>query len=117
MEKQEEISNYLPRSKPYKVAYGGGLYLEVEPNGRKSWRIRYKYKGRDNRLTVGQFPSTKLEEARSRCRKAKNLSYMGKRPKKAFWMLDEDQQEEALLHEHLNDIKKLLKTIIDTLGM
>ena len=37
-----------PLSKPYKLADGGGLYLEVTPAGSKYWRLKYRYGGKDN---------------------------------------------------------------------
>lgn len=37
-----EIKNAKPREKPYKLADGGGLYLEVTPAGGKHWRIKYR---------------------------------------------------------------------------
>jgi hypothetical protein len=30
-----------PRGRPYKLLDGDGLYLLVQPNGRKDWRLRY----------------------------------------------------------------------------
>ncbi|HMC13078.1 MAG TPA: Arm DNA-binding domain-containing protein [Gallionellaceae bacterium] len=32
-----------PNSSPYKLADGGGLYLLVNPNGAKYWRLNYRY--------------------------------------------------------------------------
>jgi hypothetical protein len=31
-----------PQAKPYKLAYGAGMFLEVKPNGAKAWRYRFK---------------------------------------------------------------------------
>ena len=32
-----------PREKPYKLADGHGLYLEVAPNGSRYWRLKYRF--------------------------------------------------------------------------
>lgn len=34
--------NAKPKAEPYKLRDGKGLYLEVKPNGTKSWRYRFK---------------------------------------------------------------------------
>jgi len=53
-----------PRDKPYKLADGKGLYLEVLPTGVKSWRWKYRFGGKEKRLVFGTFPDLKLGEAR-----------------------------------------------------
>lgn len=42
-----------PREKRYKLADGGGLYLEILPNGTKSWRMKYRWLGKEKRLVIG----------------------------------------------------------------
>ena len=42
-----------PKEKAYKMADGGGLYLEVSPKGSKYWRMKYRRpltKGRSTRF-------------------------------------------------------------------
>jgi hypothetical protein len=34
------IRNAKAPEKPYKLADGGGLYIEIKPNGSKLWRLR-----------------------------------------------------------------------------
>lgn len=60
------IRNAKPRTKPYKLSDGAGLYLEVMPNGSRYWRWRYRYDGKDTRLAFGVFPEVALAEARER---------------------------------------------------
>ena len=38
--------------KAYKLFDGGGLYLEVMPNGNKLWRLKYYYLGKEKRITA-----------------------------------------------------------------
>ncbi|MDO9226480.1 MAG: Arm DNA-binding domain-containing protein [Pseudomonadota bacterium] len=49
----------------YRLPDGGGLYLEVHPNGGKFWRFRYRYDGKQNSVSCGVFPAVPIEEART----------------------------------------------------
>lgn len=61
----------LPRPKPYKLADGGGLYLEVMPNGSRYWRMKYRFAGKEKRLAIGVYPAVTLAEAREKREQAK----------------------------------------------
>lgn len=52
-----------PKDRPYKVGVGAGLYLEIKPNGSKLWRLKYRFAGKENKLSLGAFPSVSLEQA------------------------------------------------------
>ena len=41
-----------PAAKAYKLAIGGGLYLEVMPGGSKLWRWKYRIGGKENRYAI-----------------------------------------------------------------
>jgi integrase len=43
-----------------------GLYLRVMPSGKKTWAFRWSTAGRVQRITLGGWPATTLEQARSR---------------------------------------------------
>ena len=53
-----------PKEKPFQVADGGGLVLEVMPGGAKVWRMRYRPAGKPQKLTIGQYPTGGLSKAR-----------------------------------------------------
>ena len=36
--------------KPVRLFDGGGLYLELAPNGGKWWRLKYRFAGKEKRL-------------------------------------------------------------------
>lgn len=57
------VRNASPRSKPYKISAGGGLYLEVMPSGAKYWRMKYRFAGREKRLAIGVYPLISLKRA------------------------------------------------------
>lgn len=60
------IKNAKPRLKPYKLADADQLYLVVQPNGRKFWRMNYSYLGKQKTLSFGRWPDVTLAEAREK---------------------------------------------------
>lgn len=69
-----------PQAKPYKMADGGGMYLEVMPNGSRYWRMKYRYGGKEKRLAFGVYPDVPLIVARERREKARKLLANGGDP-------------------------------------
>ena len=45
---------------------GGGLYLEISPSGGKWWRLKYRFAGKEKRISLGIYPEVSLKEARGR---------------------------------------------------
>ena len=60
------IRKAKPGDKPVRLFDGGGLYLELAPNGGKWWRLKYRFEGKEKRLSLGVFPDVSLKEARRR---------------------------------------------------
>lgn len=57
-----------PADKAYQEADEGGLFVEVMPGGAKVWRMRYRIGGRgakQEKITLGNYPTYALAEARS----------------------------------------------------
>jgi|GEM_PF-6517618 len=52
--------NAKPAAKAYKMADGGGLYLEIMPTGAKYWRCKYRFLGKEKRLAFGVYPEVGL---------------------------------------------------------
>jgi integrase len=65
--------NAKARAKPYKLAAGAGLYLEIMPTGARYWRLKYRYGGKEKRLALGVFPEVSLAAARLNAEKARAL--------------------------------------------
>ncbi|MEQ1741165.1 MAG: Arm DNA-binding domain-containing protein [Candidatus Nitrotoga sp.] len=55
-----------PEVKAYKMANGGGMYLEVMPTGSKYWRLKYRFGGKEKRLAFGVCPDVSTVQARER---------------------------------------------------
>ncbi|WP_338742996.1 integrase arm-type DNA-binding domain-containing protein [Pseudomonas sp. KK18] len=61
-----------PTDRAYKLFDGDGLYLLVQPNGRKGWRLRYvKPDGREGLTSFGNYPVITLADARRKRLEAK----------------------------------------------
>lgn len=63
-----KLKNLKPADKSYQEADEGGLFLEVMPGGTKVWRMRYRVGGREakqEKITLGDYPTYALVEARS----------------------------------------------------
>jgi hypothetical protein len=54
-----------PAAKPYKQADGGGLFVLVQPSGRKSWRIAFRVEKKQKFLSGGTYPDVSLRDARA----------------------------------------------------
>ena len=61
------VKNAKPKDKTYRL-YDSvvGLYLEVAPSGGKWWRLKYRFNGKEKRISVGTYPTTGLKKARQR---------------------------------------------------
>jgi integrase len=55
-----------PQARAFKLFDGGGLYLEVSPAGGKWWRWKYRYGGKEKRLSLGVYPDVSLKSARAK---------------------------------------------------
>lgn len=74
------IQHAKPREKPYLLTDGQGLHLLVTPQGRKLWRLRYRFDGKQNMLGLGAFPEVSLAVARDKRTDARRLLADGKDP-------------------------------------
>jgi integrase len=62
-----------PSPKAQKHYDGGGLYLEVSPKGGKWWRLKFRFAGKEKRISLGTYPDTGLAGARDKRDKARKL--------------------------------------------
>ncbi|MDR3734169.1 MAG: integrase arm-type DNA-binding domain-containing protein [Acidobacteriaceae bacterium] len=67
------IRNAKPKQKTVKLFDERGLYLEVSPNGGKWWRLKYRFDGKEKRLSLGVYPDVSLKDARDRRDAARKL--------------------------------------------
>lgn len=62
------LQNATDRDKPYTLFDGHGLFLLMNPNGRKEWRFKYRFHGKEKLISWGTYPEVSLAKARA-CRK------------------------------------------------
>ena len=72
-----------PKGKPYKLSDSAGLYLLVNPNDNKLWRLKYRHLGKEKMLSFGLYPIVSLAEARERRDAAKKFLSQGVDPSTA----------------------------------
>lgn len=105
-----KIRNLKPKEKPYKVADGEGLYVQVTPNGSKLWRCRYRFGGVEKLLSFGAYPVVSLVRAREKRFEAKKLLADGIDPRAKE---KADKAEEEAVTEHT--FEKIAIELVDKL--
>ncbi|MGZ8291147.1 MAG: tyrosine-type recombinase/integrase [Telluria sp.] len=62
-----------PKAKPYKLSDGGGLYLLVNTDGARYWRMDYRFGDARRTLAFGKYPDVTLAIAREKRAEARKL--------------------------------------------
>lgn len=94
-----KVRSAKKREKAYKLADGGGLYLEVTPAGAKLWRLKYRQlNGKENKLHFGAYPDVSLAAARERRDAARTLLGAGIDPGEAR---DAEAQKARAISENM----------------
>jgi integrase len=69
----KQIDNAKPRDTLYRLFDSLGLYVQIDPNGSKLWRLKYYFLGKEKRLAIGRYPEISLLEAREKRDQARKL--------------------------------------------
>jgi integrase len=85
-------------SRAYKLFDGGGLFLHVAPTGTKTWRLKYRWRGREKLLVLGRFPEMNLAQARMAREEAKAKLRDGVDPAAAAARLETFEQVARAWH-------------------
>ncbi|MDU1471741.1 MAG: integrase arm-type DNA-binding domain-containing protein [Escherichia coli] len=59
-----KIRKLKPSSRPVKLSDSHGLYLLVNPGGSRIWYLKYRFNGKESRVSLGAYPLVSLAEAR-----------------------------------------------------
>lgn len=74
------IRNAKAKSKAYKLADFGGLFLLVNTSGSKLWRFKYRIQGKEKLLSIGKYPDVGLADARRIKEEARSALAEGRDP-------------------------------------
>lgn len=66
-----QVKTAKSTDKPYRLYDTGGLYLQIQPNGSKYWRLKYRFHNKEKLLSLGVYPVVGLKTARSKVLAAK----------------------------------------------
>ena len=83
------IRNLVHSDKPIKKTDEKGLFLLLQPSGGKLWRFKYRFGGKEKKLSLGRYPVISLKEARGRRDNARQSLAMGMDP-------GEEKKQQAL---------------------
>ncbi len=61
------------QAKAFKLSDERGMFLLVQPNGSKWWRLKYRIEGKEKLLSLGIYPDVSLSQARQRREDARKL--------------------------------------------
>lgn len=75
-----QIRKARPSDKPFKMTDGGGLFLQVMPNGAKLWRYKFRLNGKEGLFSIGAYPDVSLAAAREAHRDARATVAAGSSP-------------------------------------
>lgn len=93
-----QLRKAKPTDKGYRIPDTGGLFLFVSHTGAKIWRWRYRFNGKEQTLTLGDYPDLSLSDARNARDAAKLTLKAGRNPateKKIERLVVRQQQEQT----------------------
>jgi integrase len=76
----KKIDKAQPQAKEVKMFDGGGLYILITPTGGKLWNMKFRFNGKEKKLSLGAYPALSLTDARQRREDAKKLLANGVDP-------------------------------------
>jgi hypothetical protein len=81
------------RDRAVQLADGAGLFVEVMPGGKRVWRLRYRLNGRQEKVTLGEYPSYSLGAARTWREECREQIGRGESPMAAKRLAKESSRE------------------------
>lgn len=102
-----QLRSLKPQQKTTRLYDTGGLaglYAEVSPTLKISFRLKYRFDGKEKRLNLGSFPAISISEARIRGGAAKQLLSEGIDP-------NEEMKRKVILATELKNASSQLPTL------
>jgi len=107
----KQVENAKMKSKQYTMFDGGGMYLEVTSKGAKRWRLKYRFDGKDKRVSLGLYPAVSLVDARIKRDEAKAELAKGVNP---FIERTLEHKAQAIAKKEAIDNRRIFKDIAET---
>ncbi|ECW1082748.1 tyrosine-type recombinase/integrase [Salmonella enterica] len=76
----KQVEAAKPNERDYKLSDASGLYLLVKKSGGKYWCLKYRFAGKEKKLSIGVYPDISLAQARFERDTARRLLMEGKDP-------------------------------------
>ncbi|MEH6389647.1 MAG: integrase arm-type DNA-binding domain-containing protein [Pseudomonas profundi] len=95
------IKTAKPKEKAYKLSDAHGLYLLVNPNGSKLWRLKFRANGKEKSLAFGAYPTVSLAQARQKRDEARKMLAQGIDPSAERKAAKQAQRTDGLTFEAL----------------
>jgi hypothetical protein len=74
------ITGAEPSDRPKRISDGRGMYLEISRAGRRLWRLKFRFAGKEKCMSLGTYPDVSLCKARQRREAARRLIADGVNP-------------------------------------
>jgi len=78
-----KLRNVKPAEKETKLFDGGGLFLLITPRGGRLWHFKYRFGGKEKKLSFGTYPEVSLSDARDKRMEARKQVAAGIDPGEA----------------------------------
>ena len=98
------LRNAKGHEKPYKISDGGGLFVLINPDGKRFWRLSYRFARKQKTMALGIYPAVGLADARNARVAAKEQLANGIDPSEARKV-----KKEALLRAAENSFEALAR--------
>jgi integrase len=109
-----KIRAATPCGKTQRLFDGGGLYLELSPKGGRWWRMKYRFAGKENRLSLGVYPDVSLKLARERAGDVRSQLANGVDPSAARVAVKEAQERGANADSFESLTREWYRTVYQT---
>lgn len=108
-----KLRSAKPKESPYKIQIGSNIYLEVLPNGRKVWRMRFINPDtkKDSRFTLGDYPAISQPQARMLAHEAKQQVKAGFSPveRRKTQALQVQRDQQSALRAQANSFESVAR--------
>lgn len=97
-----QVNTAKPADKDYKLTDAQGLYLLVKKSGAKYWCLKYRFGGKEKKLSIGVYPAVTLAQARAERDSARRMIAQGTDPS-----YEKQAQKRALRESTANTFKAI----------